>query len=218
MKKALILDLDDTIFETRTMDPQIFEPFFLHLKEGLKSEFDQTVIDNITADLWRNTWDKVISTYSIPMEIILDAIRVLDALELNLAIVPYADYCFVKELSCPKYLVTTSLTSLQQAKIRALNIEHDFVKIVINDTFKESKTKFDIFKELVDECNLVAEHTYVIGDNAESEIEAGNALNMVTVQMLRKGVVKGNNAKYYIRSFEELQSIFRDRNDIANKI
>lgn len=211
MKNAIILDLDDTIFETKSMDPQIFEPFFLHLKGRLKSQFDQTAIDSITADLWKHTWDKVIDTYKIPGEMIMDSIRVLDMLELNLAIVPYADYAFVKEISCPKYLVTTSLTSLQQAKIRALNIEKDFVKIVINDTFKEPKTKLDVFKELVDEFGLIAENTFVIGDNADSEIKAGNALNMITIQMLRKGVVKGNNAKHYIRSFEELQTIIVDR-------
>ncbi|MES2780766.1 MAG: HAD family hydrolase [Bacteroidota bacterium] len=205
--KALILDLDDTIFETKTMDQKVFEPFFQHLRKRLESTFNQAATDMIIADLWEKTWDKVIQKHAIPKEMILDSIKVLDDLELDLTISPYPDYSFLKDIPYPKYLVTTSLTSLQQAKIRALNIEKDFVKIVINDTFKETRTKLDIFKELMNEFNLVPENTFVIGDNTESEIKAGNELNMVTIQMLRKNVVKGTTATYYIKSFEELQKI-----------
>jgi putative hydrolase of the HAD superfamily len=142
-----------------------------------------------------------------------NSVNVLDNLELKLNISTYSDYIFVKRISVPKFLVTTSLTSLQNAKIKALNIENDFVKIVINDPFKETKTKLDVFKDLMEEFNLIPEDTFVIGDNSESEIKAGNALNMVTIQILREGAVKGINAKHYINSFEELSPIMESTNN-----
>ncbi len=207
MKKAIILDLDDTILHTRSMDHKVFEPFFDHLAAGLEPYFTTPVIHCILNDLWQHTWDAVIKKYGIPMPVMRASVQFLDGLELKLNILPYPDYHFIKALHYPKFLVTTSVTSLQQAKIRALGIEGDFKKIVINDTFKQEKTKLDIFKELVAEFDLVPEQTFVIGDNAASEIEAGNRLHMVTIQVLREGVIKGDNARHYISSFAELNSI-----------
>lgn len=204
---AIILDLDDTIFQTKSMDAKVFEVFFEHLSFNLKSTFNQETINAIINDLWSNTWDSVINKYNISREIILNSINVLSDFELKLNITTYPDYHFIKNLSVQKYLVTTSLTSLQKSKIKALNIEYDFDKIVINDTFIENKTKLDIFKDLVVEYNLVPEKTFVIGDNSESEIKAGNELNMITIQILREGVQRGNNAKHFINSFEELSSL-----------
>lgn len=191
------------------MDKKVFEPFFTHLTSGLKVDFSDQTIETIINDLWKNTWDVVIDKYDISRSIILNSIQVLENLELDLNISPYPDYAFIKDLQFPKFLVTTSLTSLQLKKIKALNIENDFLKIVINDTFKESKTKLDIFRELMQEFNLIPEKTYVIGDNADSEIHAGNTLNMITVQILRYNTVKGENAKYFIRSFNELATIIK---------
>ena len=210
--KAIILDLDDTIFRTKSMDGKVFQPFFNHLSSNLKPSFGEDTIEQIISDLWEQTWDKVISKYDIPLEIIVDSTKILDSLELPLEISPYPDYSFLKNLPIPKYLVTTSLTSLQKAKISALKIDNDFEKIIINDTFRESKTKLDIFRELLAEFGLVPECTYVIGDNADSEIRAGNELNMVTIQILREGVVKGDNAKHHIRSFDELGPIINQYN------
>lgn len=205
--RAIILDLDDTIFQTKSMDAKIFNDFFEHLTLNLALQFNQVTIDAIIKDLWSSAWDLVISKYNIPKETIISSIDVLDNLDLKLTISTYPDYQFIKELSVTKFLVTRSLTSLQKAKIRALNIENDFEKIVINDTFIQAKTKLDIFRELIAEYNLIPEKTIVIGDNSASEIAAGNKLNMITIQILRSGVTRGNNAKHYITSFEELSSL-----------
>jgi len=207
MNKAIIVDLDDTIFQTRSMDARLFAPFFNHLSDLLRPVFAHEIIDCIIADLWKYPWDVVIRKYKIPGPVFLQSVQVLEALDLKPAISTYPDYIFIKEMTHPKFLVTTSLTSLQQSKIRALNIERDFTRIIINDPFAETKTKLDIFRELVAEFNLNPATTYVIGDNPESEIKAGNALDMVTIQILRDQVVKGDNARHYIQSFSELAAI-----------
>lgn len=207
--EAIILDLDDTIFQTRSMNPKVFTVFFEHLSLNLKSIFNEEAINTIMNDLWSNTLDSVINKHNINQESILDSINVLNNLDLKLNISTYLDYHFIKELSVPKYLVTAGLTSLQMAKIKALNIENDFAKIIIIDTFTGNKKKLDVFKDLVVEYNLVHEKTLVIGDNPDSEIKAGNELNMVTIQILREGVKKGDNASYYVHSFEELSAIIK---------
>ena len=201
---TIILDLDDTIFQTKSMDAKIFEPFFKHLVLNLKPNFNQQGIERITSDLWQRPFDVVIKKYNIPLSTVTESIDLLENLDLHLKISTFHDYTFIKNLKTQKLLVTTGITALQIAKIKALKIENDFDKIVINDTLKESKTKQDIFNDLKLELNLNPETTFVIGDNPESEIEAGNALNFITIQILRNNVIKGGNAKYYINSFAEL--------------
>jgi FMN phosphatase YigB (HAD superfamily) len=190
------------------MSRTVFAPFFDHLAANLRPYYEKETVDVILDDLWRYTWLEVMDKHKIAETLMRDAIRVLDRLELDLQIAPYPDYSHIQKMDCPKFLVTTSLTSLQQKKIRALGIERDFTKIVINDTFIAKRTKQDVFEDLVREYRLIPERTYVIGDNAHSEISAGNALNMITVQILRQNVVKGDNARHYISSFHELDKIF----------
>lgn len=206
---AIILDLDYTIFQTNTIDRKVFEPFFENLLKDISSLFSDKVIENIVTDLWKDSWDVVIEKYKIPKEIFSKSISILESIPLQLEISTYSDYHFVKNYPIDKFLVTTGLTSLQKAKIKALNIENDFKQIIINDRLIESKTKTDIFREIIDQHNLVAEKTYVIGDNPNSEIQAGNQLNLKTIQILRDNIEKGNNAKYYIDSFEELKNIIQ---------
>ena len=205
--KTIILDLDDTIFQTRSMEAKLFEPFFHHLISKLKDNFEQNTIDDIVNDLWARPIDTVIEKYNIPHTTITSSIELLENLDLNLSIKPYQDYDFIRGLQIQKFLVTTGLTALQTAKIKALKIENDFTKIIINDSVIETRTKLDIFKDLIVEYNLIPETTFVIGDNECSEIKAGNSLNLVTVQILREHVIKGNTAKYHIKSFKELSTM-----------
>lgn len=89
-----------------------------------------------------------------------------------------------------------------------MGIGHDFDEIVINDPFEDSRSKKDIFMDLVKKYNLKQEQTFVIGDNPESEIEAGNSLNMITVRIVRNGeITQVKKANYHIKSFRDLEAI-----------
>jgi putative hydrolase of the HAD superfamily len=205
--KALILDLDDTIFSTKSMDHKLFEPFFNDLIQRLKFSFDSTIIENIIKDLWEIPMDSVIKKFQIPAKIMLDSLKTLNNLDINLEISPFPDYQYLKGTLTPRFLITTGITNLQKAKIKGLKIENDFTEIIINDTIIDSRTKKDLFIELVQKYELIPENTYVVGDNPDSEIAAGNDLNMITIQILRANVKKGDNARYYIKSFDELAMI-----------
>ncbi len=47
----------------------------------------------------------------------------------------------------------------------------------------------------------------MVGDNPDSEIEAGNVVGMLTVQILREGVPRGSNARHYIHHLGELKEL-----------
>jgi FMN phosphatase YigB (HAD superfamily) len=209
-KSVIILDLDYTIFQTNTIDKKVFETFFENLLTNIKPFFTNEIIENIVADLWKYSWDEVIEMYNIPKEIFNKSIKILEQKPLKLEISTYQDYKYINHFLLDKFLVTTGLTSLQNAKIEALEIRNDFKKIIINDRLIETKSKFDIFQELIAKYNLAPDKTYVIGDNPNSEILAGNKLNLNTIQIVRNNEVKEGNAKYYISSFEELKYIIHE--------
>jgi putative hydrolase of the HAD superfamily len=204
---SIILDLDYTIFPTNTINRKVVEPFFDDLSINLKNLFSKETIENIHIDLWKDSWDVVIEKYKIPKEVFLKSVKILENLELKLEISTYSDYQIMKDYKIDKFLVTTGLTSLQNLKIEALNIRYDFKEIIINDRLIETKTKLDIFTELITKYKLLPERTFVIGDNPNSEIQAGNELKLKTIQILRENIIKGENAEFYINSFSELKKI-----------
>lgn len=206
---AIILDLDYTIFPTNTINRKVIAPFFKHLSKNLQNLFAKEIIAHILNDLWRDSWDVVIDKYKIPKEIFLKSVKILESLELILEISTYPDYQIIRDFKIDKFLVTTGLTSLQNCKIKALKIQNDFKEIIINDSLIETRTKFDIFSELIAKYDLNPEKTFVIGDNPNSEIQAGNELKLKTIQILRENIVKGKNAAYHIYSFSELKDIIK---------
>jgi HAD superfamily hydrolase (TIGR01549 family) len=207
---AVILDLDDTIFRTKSMSPETFSPFFERLRFILKEKHSSRQIDEVISELWIMTWDAVMTKHAVDMEMMREATTVFDGIEICERLLPYPDYVVVQKMECRKFLVSSSVTSLQNAKIRALGIHNDFERVVIVDPFLHTYGKKEAFEALQKDFGLQPENTFVIGDNDASEIAAGNALGFTTVQILREGVKKGNNAKYFIGSFEQLPSILEN--------
>ena len=82
-KNTIILDLDDTIFQTKSMDAKIFEPFFKHLVLNLKPNFNQQDIERITSDLWQRPFDVVIKKYNIE-----------DYQKIEKVLLKYIDLCY----------------------------------------------------------------------------------------------------------------------------
>ncbi|WP_442941124.1 HAD hydrolase-like protein [Nostoc sp.] len=69
------------------------------------------------------------------------------------------------------------------------------------------KGKQRIFECILDTYQLKPMQVLVLGDNSDSEILAGNRLGMRTVQTLRAGVPRADNATFYIYSFSELKEL-----------
>src|SRR4051812_36804536 len=107
----------------------------------------------------------------------------------------YPDLHTLAELGAQLFLVTSGFRRLQDSKIRALGFERLFEAIYV-DAIDESdrKGKAGIFKEILKTYHLSPEEVLIVGDNPDSEIEAGNRLGMRTVQILRAGVPRGSNA------------------------
>lgn len=179
----IIIDLDDTIFETKTMNPEVFKDSLSIIRKYYFREPDEK-IDQILKELCEIPIDSVFKKYKTPQLIIQDFYRAISKMDYkSLNIKPFEDYKIFKNIEMSKILVTTGLKELQLAKISALGISGDFESIFIDDPrMNPRNSKLKIFKRILLESNLKAQSIWVIGDNPNSEISAGHELGMNTIQ------------------------------------
>ena len=90
-------------------------------------------------------------------------------------------YPVLREIPCPKFLVTTGFTKLQNSKIDRLNIREDFEEIYIIDPSLTSLSQRDIFKKILIKHKFKIDEVLVVGDDLNSEIKAAKSLGIDSV-------------------------------------
>lgn len=204
MIKGLILDLDDTIFPTNSIDPLIFKPFFDSF-EKFNDVLSEAEIKKASAELWKRPFQVVAETFGFSDNMINKSLECLNTLDFSLSIKPFEDYSYLKTITLNKYLVTTGFKKLQLAKIEALSLGNDFMEIIIDDPTVSSGGKVEAFKAIMRKYNHQPEEILVIGDNLDSEIKAGIELGMQTLLIDRKSELPIAGA--VINSFHEIRNI-----------
>jgi putative hydrolase of the HAD superfamily len=152
-------------------------------------------------------------------------------LEVTQPLAPFPDVAALRELGVPSVLVTTGFERFQRSKITALGIEALFARIYIDavDVRENPDThgatvgdpgeaggvmrpsgKRAIFSAILTEWGLAPREALVVGDSADSEIAAGVALGIPTVQVLRDGIVRAPEATAHITSLDELPRVIRE--------
>ena len=205
---ALIYDLDDTIIPTRSIPSSTFKPVFDAIKHANKGVVHPNLLEQAFDDLWRMPFDIVASNFGFTDSMIMAGRQALLNTDYQLTLVPFDDYQVVKEIMCKRFLVTTGITKLQQAKINSLFKDGDFDEIIIDDPYQENRLgKQKIFADIAKRHQIEAAQMWIIGDNPESELKAGNTLGMTTVQILRPGIKRTENSTYIINTFHELKDL-----------
>ncbi len=207
----IILDLDDTIFETKSMNPQIFDSAISIVKTYYQNTATEKIAAKVVNSLWSDPIDIAFKKYKTPTPVIENFFKALEEVDFQqLEIKPYDDYPEIKSLKHQKLLVTTGYTKLQNAKIKALQIASDFDRIYIDDPKSNPRIyKLGIFKQIMVETKKEAKDIWVIGDNPNSEIISGKKLGMRTIQRKTPKREKSEFADYLIESFEELKEIIQ---------
>ena len=92
----------------------------------------------------------------------------------------YEGYDLIKSIPINKFLITTGFSKLQWSKVEMLGIKDDFNEIHIVDLEISTKTKKDVFNDIITRFNYKIEEILVVGDDPESEIKAANELGLQT--------------------------------------
>jgi len=213
MIKAVIFDLDNCLAAANEPGEELFAPAFEAIREANKGTLTEAALNAAFADCWVNPLDAVAARHNFSGGMVAAGWRELARTEVREPMRGYPDLPVLEELPVQRFLVTSGFRRLQESKVRALNFERLFAEIHIDAIDEvERKGKLEIFKKILSGYKLKPSEVLVVGDNPDSEIEAGNRLGIGTVQILRPGVSRGDGAKHHITTLGELKELLARTN------
>jgi putative hydrolase of the HAD superfamily len=211
MKKALIIDLDNTIYPVSSIADHLFAGLFAILDEYSEriNAGDAGRVSNIKREMMRKPFQHIAEEFSLDSEIRKLMIDALKNMSYDQPMQTFDDYKHIRSIQLDKYLVTTGFTKLQWSKVKMLGIEQDFKAIYIADPELGSRTKKDIFAEIMQIHGYRPEELLVIGDDPESEIKAAKALGIDTVLYDHQHSCPDAAATHKIRDLKEVVNILQ---------
>lgn len=122
----------------------------------------------------------------------------------------YRDVHLLQSLPLRRYLVTTGRRQPQEDKVRLLGIRAWFEQVVVDAVDEPGHPgKRAIFDGIARQAGFPPRQVLVIGDDPQSELAAGRALGMVTIQLLRPGVVPAVDVDMRLAGLRELVDLVR---------
>ena len=203
VKKAIILDLDNTIYPVPSIGDELFSPLFQIIAEDGNHVGEMKEIKD---DIMRRPFQRVAADFKFSDELTQKGIALLKEITYKGKIEPFEDFAYVKDLSIDKYLVTTGFLKMQQSKVENMGLEHDFNEIHIIDPDTSPQTKKDVFAAILERHSYQRQEVLVIGDDLHSEIKAAQELGLEAV-LYNKFQRPGNfNSVPEISDFRQLKS------------
>lgn len=200
-KKAIIFDLDNTIYLVSSIGDKLFKSLFQLITES--GEYTGNLAE-IKAEIMRRPFQFVADDFSFSESLKLHCLDLLWNLTYDERIDLVENYETTRAIPCQKFLVTTGFTKLQNSKIHQLGIKNDFENIYIIDPGKTAMTKRDIFKKILVDNGYKLEEVLVVGDDLNSEIKAAKELGIESVIYDYKSEHSETDDQKVIRNFNEL--------------
>lgn len=201
-KKALILDLDNTIYPVASIGEELFRNLLRLISGSGEHSGEFAAVKN---EIMRKPFQKVAAEFDFSEKLRLEGIELLRRLAYEKPMSAFEDYEFVRKIPLPKFLVTTGFTVMQQSKVKQLEIAKDFEEIHIVDPAITTLTKRDIFIDIIQRHNFNHTELLVIGDDPDSEIKAAAEVGIDWVLydklQFHPGIIVPNK----IHDFSELQ-------------
>jgi putative hydrolase of the HAD superfamily len=179
IKRALILDLDNTIYPVSSIAGNLFEHLFAMIDEKAV-HLSAGMIEAAKDELKRRPYHLVAEKFGFGDELTNEGNDFLNGITYALPMQAFDDYTHLKQLPQTKFLVTTGFTKLQWSKVELLGIKDDFAEIHIVDPMLSKQTKKDVFADIIERHQYNKEEVLVIGDDPESEIQAATDLGIDT--------------------------------------
>ncbi len=208
MIRAIIFDLDNCLAAANEVGDHLLAPVFEAVRAANGGTLDDASLSRAFADCWKHPLDWVADKHGFSPEMRAAGWRAYAAVEVQEPMHGYGDLAVLAELPVMRFLVTSGFARLQQSKIDALDLDRLCTAVYIDAVDDPERLgKQGLFELILRTHRLRPAQVLVVGDNADSEIAAGNRLGMPTVQILRPGVARTDSAKAHIRSLAELRQL-----------
>jgi putative hydrolase of the HAD superfamily len=206
--RAAIFDLDNCLAAADEAGEALFAPAFDAIRAANRGHLTEAELSAAFADMWRHALDHVARQHRFTDDMLRAGWDAFRTLEVRQSLRGYPDLWAIEALQVERFLVTTGFRRLQESKVAALGIAPLFAEVQI-DAIDETprRQKRERFADIASRHGWEPAQVLIVGDNGESEIAAGNALGMPTVQTLRPGVPPAPNAQWRIKNFAELSKL-----------
>jgi FMN phosphatase YigB (HAD superfamily) len=210
MTKAIIFDLDSCLSAADEVGRNLYQPAFDAIRNANHGTIPESSLDEALEESWRIPFDVIAKTHGFSKEMFEAGWNMFKQITVTKPMHGYGDLHVLKELSPAKYLVTSGFRRLQESKVDMLGVRPLFTEILIDAIDEPNRIhKEGLFKQILESRHLHPRDVLIVGDNADSEIAAGNRLDIPTVQILRPGITRDDRANYHIRGLEELRALLR---------
>lgn len=182
MKKAIIFDLDNTIYPVNSIADNLFAQLFglLDQNAAIINKKAPDTIERIKEEMTRRPFQYIADKYELDEAICEQMLRALRNMTYDLPMQPFGDYQHLKHIQLDKFLVTTGFPKLQYSKIDRLGIKDDFTEIIVVDPDLSNKTKKEVMIDIMAHHSYQPEDLLIIGDDPDSEIKAALSLGIDT--------------------------------------
>jgi putative hydrolase of the HAD superfamily len=203
MKKALIFDLDDTLYPTKS----VAEDMYAELLDLISPHVSAEVLENIREDILTTPFQKVADRYALDKDVKAASLKYCLEMDYDGPMKTFEDYKLAMDNDAEKFLVTAGYTKLQEAKIRQLGIAQDFKEIIIVDPYKSEQTKADVFHQIMIKYKYEPADVLVVGDNPESELALAKNVGLETYLYDYEGKYSPALADYYGTSYDNFNEV-----------
>lgn len=205
MKKAIIYDLDNTIYAVSTIGHKLFGPLFNLIVESGRHTAD---IDAIKHAIMRTPFRLVAQRFDFSDALTQKAIALQEEMVFEELIDTFEDYPEIHNIPAERFLVTTGFHKMQYSKIKQMGIEGDFKEIHVVDPTKSSKK--EVFAGILQRHGYSPEDVLVVGDDPESEIKAAKELGIETVLYHKSPNADTAAATYHISHYSQLAALLKN--------
>lgn len=205
--QVAIFDLDNCLLDARAVGP-LFEPAFDAIRQANQGALTPAVLEQALYQCWFTAFDLVATRYRFTPAMRQAGWQQFSQMQVTGRLDGYPDIALLPEIAVRRYLVTSGFRRLQASKIEALGIRPWFEDVFI-DAIDEDRLhgKRHIFEQILQAERCEPWQVLVVGDNPLSELSAGQALGMTTVQTVRPGVVPWDQADHRVDGLEAVRQL-----------
>lgn len=202
-KKAIIYDLDNTIYPVSSIGDKLFGPLFDLI--AASGQHNENMAD-IRKAIMRTPFRLVAQHHNFSDDLTQKGIAIQEMTDYQDKIDTFEDYPEIKNIPGERFLVTTGFKTMQLSKIRQMGIGEDFKEIHVVNPVETSKK--EVFADILQRYGYKPEEVLVVGDDPESEIAAAKALGITTVLYDKHNEQDASTASYKISHFSVLKDIY----------
>jgi len=205
---AVIFDLDNCLAPADEVGKELYAPAFDAIRAANRGSVPADMLDKAFTDIWSHAFDWVVQRYRFTPEMFDAGWKQFVRMEVEMPMKGYGDLHLLASIRGEKFLVTSGFRRLQESKIRALGIASIFREVHVDAIDEPGRVgKKGLFQDIVTRHGYGRDEVFIVGDHPDSEIAAGRELGLRTVQTLRPGVMRSEDAGFHVSDLREFMEL-----------